>query len=252
MIASFHIVHFNRRYFRQRKKKPDRVDGLQFWKPLSIGPDFKSLPHGFSRWDLAKPNFRRWAFLGVWEDDAAVDAFLDGSVIAQQWQDHAQEVWHVRLKPKRTSGTWHGANPIEKYDGASLPTGPWATISRGELRLHKAHTFWLETARVAVSDVLQVPGFLAGIALVEMPLVEVMTFTLWDSSENVMNFARKRPAHASLIERDKNEHLFRGFFYGHFYPYASEGSWFGENPLAEVPSSDSSVGVQRSEWPCTN
>jgi hypothetical protein len=65
MIASFHIVHFKRRSYFQNKKTPDGIAGLRFWKPLSIGPDFNALPKDFSRWDVAKPNFRRWGFMGV-------------------------------------------------------------------------------------------------------------------------------------------------------------------------------------------
>ena len=142
------------------------------------------------------------------------------------------EVWQARLKPSHSSGTWHGADPIGKIEAEELPAGPVAMLTRGELRLNKVPTFWLSTTRVAVDDVLEVPWLLAGIALVERPFIEVMTFTLWTSKDNVRDFARKRPAHSGLIERDRTERIFRTFYYAHFHPYKSEGTWYGQDPLS--------------------
>lgn len=237
MIASFHIVHFNKRHLVQ-SKKTNGIDGLRYWKPLSIGPDFKTLPADFSRWALAKPNFRRWGFFCVWENESALEAFVSESAITRRWRENSLEVWHAQLTPRRSSGTWHSSNPLDNHEQVQLPKGPVAMLTRGELYIRKVPTFWLETTRVAVTDVLTRPGFLAGVALVEMPLVEVMTFTLWDSVESVMDFARKRPAHSSLIERDKHEKIFRAFFYAQFYPYESNGTWNGENPLSDISGTD--------------
>ena len=237
MIASFHIVHFKKRHLVQ-SKKTNGVAGLRYWKPLSIGPDFKALPDNFSRWALAKPNFRRWGFFGVWEDKEALDVFNSESSITRRWHETSREVWHARLTPKRSSGTWHGSNPLENLDQVQLPSGPVAMLTRGELHLRKVPTFWLETTRVAVTDIRKLPGFLAGVALVELPLVEVMTFTLWDSADSVMNFARRRPAHSSLIERDKHDRIFRAFFYAQFFPSESSGTWYREDPLARFSGAD--------------
>jgi hypothetical protein len=233
LIASFHLVHFRKRHFVQ-SKGPDAIPGLRYWKPLSIGPDFKALSANFSRWDLAKPNFKRWGFFAVWEDDAALDAFLNDSAIPKRWNESETEVWHARLNPGHSSGTWHGEDPIGKIDAPTPAKGPVAVLTRGELHPSKALTFWRTATRVAVKDILQVPGFLAGVALVEKPLLEVMTFTLWNSSFSAMDFARQRSAHSGLIERDRTEHIFRAFYYAHFSPYRSEGSWYGENPLPQL------------------
>lgn len=230
MISSFHLVHFRRKHVFQ-SKRTDNVAGLRFWKPLSIGPDFKALPDDFGRWALAKPNFKRWGFFAIWEDEAALDAFLSESPISQQWNENEVEVWQVRLKPAHTSGTWHGANPLGEIGTHEPSEGPVAMLTRGELHLRKVPTFWLSTTMVAVNDVLEVPGFLAGVALVERPFMEVMTFTLWNSTDDVMEFARNRPAHSGLIERDRTENIFRAFFYAHFKTYRSEGTWHGQDPL---------------------
>jgi hypothetical protein len=176
MIASFHLVHYRNRHFIQSKRL-NGVAGLRYWKPLSIGPDFKALPADFGRWALAKPNFKRWGFFAIWEDEGALDAFQVGS-IPRQWSDLGVEVWQVRLKPRHSSGTWRGSNPIGVIEAQEPSNGPVAMLTRGELRLTKVPAFWLTTTRVAVTDILKVPGFLAGVALVETPFVEVMTFTL--------------------------------------------------------------------------
>lgn len=108
MIASFHIVHFKKPYLVQ-SKKTNGVDGLRYWKPLSIGPDFKALPEDFSRWALAKPNFRRWGFFGVWEDEAALQSFVLESPIGRRWRETSFSAQTAHMGSKQKGGSFFAA-----------------------------------------------------------------------------------------------------------------------------------------------
>jgi hypothetical protein len=82
-----------------------------------------------------------------------------------------------------------------------------------------------------VNDVLEAPGFVAGVAMTERPFVEVATLTVWSSVEDAVSFAYKRQAHTGIIARNREEGIFKAFFAAYFYPYHSAGTWRGQDPI---------------------
>jgi hypothetical protein len=230
MITSFHLVHYQRRRFHQSRLQ--EIPGLTFWRPFSTGPDFTALKPGFTPLTLAAPEFKRWAFLGIWQDENALKLFLENSSVAREWEGKAVETWHCWLMPIRSSGTWHGENPFEAFDLPEVRTSPVAVFTRADVRISKLHVFWLRGTHSAVSDVRQAPGLVAGLAMTERPLVEVATFTVWRSLHDAMNFAYKRRAHQGLIERNQRDQVFKAFFAAYFFPFRSAGTWRGEDPVS--------------------
>jgi hypothetical protein len=230
MIASFHLVHYRRPRFHESRLQ--QIPGLTFWRPFSTGPDFTALKPGFNRLALAAPEFKRWAFFGIWQDENALKLFLENSSIAREWEERAAETWHVGLMPIRSSGTWRGENPLEGLDLSEVPKCPVAVLTRADIRLSKLHVFWLWGTHPAVSDVRQASGLVAGLAMTERPLVEAATFTVWRSLDDVINFAYKRTAHQGLIARNQREQVFKAFFATYFFPFQSAGTWRGKDPAS--------------------
>jgi hypothetical protein len=230
MIASFHLVKYRRRRF--LPPRPPGADGLEFWRPLSTGPDFRRIPAGFGSLDLAKPNFRRWGFFGVWRDERAVERFLGVPAAGRDWRAGAEETWDIRLRPIRCGGTWEGSNPLGAFDATGLPGEPVVALTRGDVRLARLPAFWFGATKIAVTDVRLAPGFLAGIAMTQRPFLDVSTLTIWKSLDDAVDFAYRRRAHSSLVARNREERIFSAFFFAYFSPSRSSGTWDGRDPLA--------------------
>ena len=112
-VASFHLVRY-----------PGIRDGVPYmaWdrpvlrRTAACGSSGNSAPVAGDTMTLSA-DLRRWALFAVWDDEAALDAFLATSEIAARWR--TAETYTVRLAPVRAHGEWGGVDPL----GGSGRTG---------------------------------------------------------------------------------------------------------------------------------
>jgi hypothetical protein len=176
----------------------------------------------------AVPMPGRVAFLGFWEDHAALDAFMATHPFAERLRSG----WWARLEPSRAFGAWPGLESEVPRARTVTSDGPVVVLTLGRLRLPQAPRF-LRSSRPAENAAFDAPGFLWGSALARPPFVS--TLTLWGSAGAAAAYAYGADGggHPQAITADRREPFHHRSAFIRFRPVEAGGSLSGRNPLPE-------------------
>lgn len=223
-IASFHLTRHRRApaalvHLGSDRVVLRRVPGLRFWRLLGTG---RGSDTGFGA------DVHRTALFAVWDDEAALDAFLATSSIARRW-DGADETYSVRLRGVDGHGTWRGFDVLGAI-GSGTDAGPVAVVTRADVRVRHWRAF-VTAGRPVSAELQRAPGLLAVAGIGEAPLGKQATFSLWRSATDLRAFAYTMPRHQDVVRRTRAEGWYGEELFARFEPYASTGTWGGRDPL---------------------
>jgi hypothetical protein len=223
VIASIHLADIGAQEtpgVLRRRLHPDVVPGLRYAVSTFAVP----LGGGL----LPRPQLGRVGLIAAWEDDAALDRFLESHPLARQLRGG----WHVRLEPLRVSGAWAGLRGLPTRERPVEDGEPVAVLTLGQLRLRRTAAFLQASSRaesLAVSD----PAVLEATGLARPPRL-VATFSLWRTAAAMRAYAygETGEGHRGAIRAHAARSFHHESAFLRFRPYAAQGVWNGRDPLS--------------------
>lgn len=171
----------------------------------------------------------RVAFIGFWDDEPALDAFLASHPTATVLAGG----WHARLEPVRRHGEWPGLPDSVPTDRAVAIDGPTIVLTLARTRIPELPRFLRTNAR-AEASVLRAPGLVWATGMARPPFLA--TCSVWDSSRALSTYAYGRgdPGHSDAIAENERKAFHHRSAFIRFRPLRVEGHLDGKNPLPQT------------------
>ena len=182
------------------------VPGLKFHKLMGTGQGI-----GFTR----EPDWSRYAFLGTWEDEQSARGFHSSSRFMERYQRIASRSSTLYLHTLQSHGRWDKEEPFIPVEKSGKLEGEIGILTRATIKPAKLKAFWSMVEPVS-NDLKEATGLKASIGIGELPFIRQATFSIWESAEEMKEFAYKSFYHREVIRRTReegwyNEDLFARF-----------------------------------------
>jgi hypothetical protein len=193
------------------------------------GPEFaKLLGTGDGRtFTVRDADAHHWGLLATWRDPRDAVAFETGPV-ARSWARIADERLRVDLRPLASRGRWARRAPF----GDPTPTpyaGPVAALTRARIVARRAVTFWRSVPPVT-ADLHRSDGLRLALGIGEAPVGLQGTFSIWDSSRAMTDFAHRRAPHAIAVRRTAELGWYAEELFARFAVLDVDGTFEGRAP----------------------
>jgi heme-degrading monooxygenase HmoA len=153
-----------------------------------------------------KPDFNQWAIMAAHKTeitDINIE-LLYGKFIAKWLRIFQCQVHTHLLQPIEGHGTWDKKKPFGDLPPKSDFEGKIAVITRATIRLSKLKFFWENVAPIA-AKMNNAKGFITSYGVGEIPWIKQATFSIWESKEDMKNFAYGMKEHAEVIKKTRQQ-----------------------------------------------
>ena len=205
---------------------------ISFWKLLGSGRN--------GTFDK-NPNWQQWGILIVTKQEGIsqlpgqteFNRMAYGSFISRWIRLFCRETWTVLLEPIEGHGLWDGKKVFGDLPARSGYEGRIAILTRATIRLSRLKDFWGQVDEVA-GQMAGAKGFIGSLGIGEIPFIKQATFSIWESKEDMKNFAYQMKAHTDVIQRTRTEKWYSEDMFIRFKIAGSSGTIKGINPLERM------------------
>ena len=170
------------------------VKGQSFYKLMGSGKDnFNPFPD----WGV-------YAVLQVWDDRSFADQFFEEHKLSHLYQKHAAKMEVLYMDSIQAKGLWNGGNPFESTLSQNdlKNEDKIAVITRASIKTSMLFTFWKYVPE-SQQPLKNAKGLVYTKGFGELPFVEMATFSLWNSLEDLHAFAYQSHEHMKAIQKTR-------------------------------------------------
>lgn len=199
-----------------------KVPGLPFYKLMGSGKGY-----GFN----PLPDWSVYALLQVWQSEEEAMLFFNKHQLMKKYQEKASHVWTIFMKSIMAKGEWSGNIPFVPHSNLNDQNKCIAVITRATIKWSKMAKFWRFVPK-SQRPLIDAYGLLYTKGVGEAPLVQMATFSLWASEEDLQQFAYGSKEHKKAIQLTRSLGWYKEELFARFQPYISAGTWENGNPLS--------------------
>jgi len=202
--------------FRLSLKKNKHVE---FFKLLGAGSGL-----GFRAW----PKYGVLGVFMVWDDiEEAKDFFISEQFV--KLSRICSEQYTLFLKPTSSRGTWSGFGNWKIVSQEKENKGLVCALTRATIKRKFLFEFWKMVPPISHSQ-KDYRGLIFSQGIGELPVLEQATFTVWESPQNMEEFAYSA-FHGEAIQKVRQANGFKEQMFTRFKPILTFGTWEGKNVL---------------------
>ncbi|MCU0323828.1 MAG: DUF3291 domain-containing protein [Spirosomaceae bacterium] len=176
------------------------------------------------------PDYQQWGLMAVWNNIEDFEKFKKDSFIWNFWRILTTEQWTILCKPYESHGKWDNKEPFGNPVSDKNFNGKIAVLTRATIRLNRLRNFWKNVPIVA-SSMNGAKGFITSVGIGEVPFIKQATFSIWESLDDVKQFAYRQRQHAEIIKLTRQEDWYSEDLFARFSIIQSFGTINNKNPL---------------------
>lgn len=177
------------------------------------------------------PDWSIYSLLQIWDNEADAKAFFENAPIIKSYNEHTTEQCTLFMRSIKAHGEWNGKNPFEKSTQLDPENPKVAIITRATIKLNKLRTFW-NYVPTSEKPLKKSKGLIYTKGIGEVPLMQMATFSLWETMDDAKAFAYGSKEHQVAIQKTRSLDWYKEELFSRFQPYTSFGTWEGRKMLS--------------------